>query len=158
MLGTLLEGILQPGRDLGTLILEREAREVEEALLIHMVSWPINSSERRSARWAGGWVERCVSGLTPIRNHHHWYTNLSHIQKGGNLSCAQSTEYVTVGGLSRRFRLQELFSFAAASIIGLGNPEALTLLESRSTAARLSWVLQAIDPYRQASQRCKSHL
>jgi hypothetical protein len=45
---------------------------------------------------------------------------------------------------------QELFSFAAASLVdGMGNLESLTLLESRYTSARLSWVLQAIDPYRQ---------
>jgi len=45
---------------------------------------------------------------------------------------------------------QELFSFSAASLIdGMGNVERLMLLTSRDTAARLGFVLQALDPYLQ---------
>lgn len=45
---------------------------------------------------------------------------------------------------------QELFSFAAASLIdGMGNTEKLVLINSRSTLERLQFVRNAIEPYHQ---------
>lgn len=46
-------------------------------------------------------------------------------------------------------RRQELFSFAAASVLELGLPERLALLECRDTAARLQFVAVACQPHLQ---------
>lgn len=46
-------------------------------------------------------------------------------------------------------RRQELFSFAAASVLELGLPERLALLQCRDTAARLQFVAAAVQPHLQ---------
>lgn len=46
-------------------------------------------------------------------------------------------------------RRQELFSFAAASVLELGLPERLALLECRDTSARLQFVAVAVQPHLQ---------
>eukprot|EP00775_Hariotina_reticulata_P005370 gene5370-5605_t len=46
-------------------------------------------------------------------------------------------------------RRQELFSFAAASLLDLGMPERLALLQCKDTAARLQFVAVAVQPYLQ---------
>lgn len=46
-------------------------------------------------------------------------------------------------------RRQEYFSFAAASVLELGLPERLALLECQDTAARLQFVLAAVQPHLQ---------
>jgi len=46
-------------------------------------------------------------------------------------------------------RRQELFSFAAASLLDLGMAERLALLQSKDTAARLQFVAVAVQPYLQ---------
>jgi hypothetical protein len=44
-------------------------------------------------------------------------------------------------------RRQELFSFAAASVLELGLPERLALLHCTDTAARLQYVAAAVQPF-----------
>lgn len=44
-------------------------------------------------------------------------------------------------------RRQELFSFAAASVLELGLPERLALLQCQDTAARLQFVAAAVQPH-----------
>lgn len=46
-------------------------------------------------------------------------------------------------------RRQELFSFAAASVLELGLPERVALLQCRDTAARLQFVAAAVQPHLQ---------
>jgi hypothetical protein len=46
-------------------------------------------------------------------------------------------------------RRQELFSFAAASVLELGLPERLALLQCQDTAARLQFVAAAVQPHLQ---------
>jgi hypothetical protein len=46
-------------------------------------------------------------------------------------------------------RRQELFSFAAASLLQLGLPEQLALLQCQQTSARLQFVAAAVQPHLQ---------
>ncbi|GLC33283.1 hypothetical protein PLESTB_000351000 [Pleodorina starrii] len=52
---------------------------------------------------------------------------------------------------------QELFSFAAASMLELGPAESLALLTSTDRAARLQWVAAAVEPFLE-EQRAKASL
>lgn len=55
-----------------------------------------------------------------------------------------------LGKVQRR----ELFSFAAAAMLELRLPEQLALLQSRDTAARMQWTLEAVRP---TLQRLQAH-
>lgn len=58
--------------------------------------------------------------------------------------------YEHVSEMLGKGQRQELFSFAAASLIdGMGNTEKLVLINSRSTLERLHFVQNAIEPYQQ---------
>jgi hypothetical protein len=46
-----------------------------------------------------------------------------------------------------RAERRELFSFAAATLVEAGAAQALGLLQSRDTAARLCWTLEAVQPF-----------
>lgn len=50
---------------------------------------------------------------------------------------------------------QELFSFAAATTLDLGQAETLALLTTRDCAARLQFVVAAVEPYL-AEQRARA--
>jgi len=55
--------------------------------------------------------------------------------------------YIQASELLGRLRRQEMYSFAAATLLQLGIPEATALLLSRDTAGRLQFVLEAARPY-----------
>lgn len=76
---------------------------------------------------------------------------------GGDGPQAAQDPYQFVGEAVGGDLRQELFSFAAACVLELGQAEALALLTSTDRAARLEWVLAAVEPYLQ-EQRARASM
>jgi hypothetical protein len=76
-----------------------------------------------------------------------WRRSSTTTRSANRLTEAHADPYTQASELLGRLRRQELYSFAATSLLQLGVPEATALLLSRDTAGRLQFVLEAARPY-----------
>lgn len=67
--------------------------------------------------------------------------------KQNDSSSKQMSPYQVIGENSYKYQRQELFSFAAASLVAESVNERLALLTSRNTRAKLEWTLASAEPY-----------
>ncbi|KAG7669371.1 hypothetical protein Ndes2437B_g05527 [Nannochloris sp. 'desiccata'] len=120
--------------------LDPEASRLPDALVRYAP--PSNSGQARPTSY-----DALKAAKHPAATSIDMWRRSSTTNSGNIPKEAHADPYTHASELLGRLRRQEMYSFAAASLLQLGVPEATALLLSRDTAGRLQFVLEAARPY-----------